>query len=270
MLFLINSQNDCFSDEEEWVLLFNGKDLNSWIPKFSTQNVGINYRSTFQVKDGLLTINYDNWSSFNGVIGHLFYEENFSHYRLRSRYRFIGKQLINAPEWAYRNNGFKLHSQHPTTMNLNQKSPIGVEAQLLGGNGIDDRPTLNLCTGGTDVIYNNTFFTPHCTNSSSKTFHGDQWVDIEILVLGDSLFQHIIDGQVVLEYSHPTSSGNFGALDLYPLGAPIREGYIAIQAETHPTQFSKIEILNLSGCTDSKAKNYKSYFVHSNNKNCEY
>ena len=32
---------------------------------------------------------------------------------------------------------------------------------------------------------------------------------------------------------------------------------------------SKIEILNLSGCTDSKAKNYKSYFVH-NNKDCEY
>ena len=267
--FFFYVEKNPLTNKEEWFPIFNGKDLTNWIPKFSGQDVGENYRSTFQVQDGLLTINYDNWSSFNGVIGHLFFDKKFSHYRLRSRYRFIGEQLVNAPEWAYRNNGFKLHAQHPNTMSMDQKSPIGVEAQLLGGNGIDERPTLNLCTGGTDVIYNNIFFTPHCTNSSSKTFHGDQWVDIEILVLGDSLFQHIIGGQVVLEYSHPTSSGNFGALDLYPLGAPIKDGYIAIQAETHSTQFSKIEILNLSGCTDSKAKNYKSYFVH-NNKDCEY
>ena len=151
--FFFYVEKNPLTNKEEWFPIFNGKDLTNWIPKFSGQDVGENYRSTFQVQDGLLTINYEKWSSFNGVIGHLFFDKKFSHYRLRSRYRFIGEQLVNAPEWAYRNNGFKLHAQHPNTMSMDQKSPIGVEAQLLGGNGIDERPTLNLCTGGTDVIY---------------------------------------------------------------------------------------------------------------------
>ena len=41
------------------------------------------------------------------------------------------------------------------------------------------------------------------------------------------------------------------------------EGYIALQAESHPIDFKNIEILNLCGCMDPKAKNYKSYFIKS-------
>jgi hypothetical protein len=37
-----------------------------------------------------------------------------------------------------------------------------------------------------------------------------------------------------------------------------------LQAETAPTDFRKVELLNLEGCTDPKAANYKSYFVKSN------
>ena len=72
--FFFYVEKNPLTNKEEWFPIFNGKDLTNWIPKFSGQDVGENYRSTFQVQDGLLTINYDNWSSFNGVIGQLFFD----------------------------------------------------------------------------------------------------------------------------------------------------------------------------------------------------
>ena len=51
---------------------------------------------------------------------------------------------------------------------------------------------------------------------------------------------------------------------------PVKEGYIAIQSESHPTQFKSIELLNLCGCMDKKAKNYKSYFIKADNMTCLY
>ena len=53
-------------------------------------------------------------------------------------------------------------------------------------------------------------------------------------------------------------------------GTPLSEGYIALQGESHPTEFRKVEILNLSGCMDPKAKNYKTYFVHRDDSGCVY
>jgi hypothetical protein len=51
-------------------------------------------------------------------------------------------------------------------------------------------------------------------------------------------------------------------------GTPLAGGYIAIQAETAPIDFRKIELLNLEGCTDPKASNYKTYFVKSSPAMC--
>ena len=45
--------------------------------------------------------------------------------------------------------------------------------------------------------------TAHCTNSASKTFHGDQWVTAEAEVHGGRLIRHIINGDVVFEYNQP-------------------------------------------------------------------
>jgi hypothetical protein len=51
-------------------------------------------------------------------------------------------------------------------------------------------------------------------------------------------------------------------------GTPLTGGYIAIQAETAPADFRKIELLNLEGCMDAKASNYKAYYVKSNPAMC--
>ena len=57
------------SSEGQWISLFNGKDLEGWTPKFVGYKAGENYKNTFRVVDGLLTVSYDQWEQFNSVFG---------------------------------------------------------------------------------------------------------------------------------------------------------------------------------------------------------
>ena len=276
-LMIISSIN-CTEQEndpgkEEWISLFDGSNMADWSPKFAGYELGVNYNNRIVLEDSLLKVRYAKQDSFSANFGHLFYKEKFSHYRLKATYRFVGEQQAGGPGWAFRNNGLMLHCQDPKTLGLDQDFPISLELQLLGGDGTNDRTNANLCTPGTNVVMNDSLFTPHCVNSNSDTYHGDQWVDVEALVLGDSLIQHIVGGKVVMEYKKPTIGGGdiSGFREAaYKEGQPLDEGFISIQAETHPIDFKSIELLNLCGCTDTKAKNYKSYFVKSDNSSCVY
>ena len=97
-----------------------------------------------------------------------------------------------------------LHAPDPRTMLLDQDFPISLEAQLLGGLGDGKpRPTANLCTPGTHVVLNGALYTAHCVNSTSKTYDGDQWVRVEVEVLGGERIRHIVEGQTVLEDRSP-------------------------------------------------------------------
>lgn len=257
-------------DDEEWVSLFDGTGIEKWVPKFKGSTLGVNYKDRFIFADSLLSVRYLPEDTFKGNFGHLFYQEKFSHYKLRATYRFVGDQQINGPGWAFRNNGLMLHCQQPETMELEQEFPISLELQLLGGAPTGQRPTCNLCTPGTNVNMSDTLFTPHCIESTSGTYRGDQWVTVEALVLGDSLIQHMVGGEVVMEYTLPTIGGGtsdeWGAA--FKEGTPLKEGWISIQAETHPIDFKSIELLNLCGCTDKRAKNFKSYYIASDNTTC--
>jgi hypothetical protein len=261
--------------EEEWIQLFNGRDLTGWTPKLAKHALGDNYANTFRVENGVLKVSYDGYDSFDGRFGHLFYEKPFSYYRLVIEYRFVGESAPKAPgSWALRNSGVMLHSQNPRTMTVKQNFPISIEAQFLGGLGDGKaRPTINVCTPGTEVVYRGALLPPHCLNSTSKTFDGEQWVRAEILVLGGGSITHSVNGEAVLEYSLP----QYGGLDVNdfdpaakPDGELIQGGYIALQSESHPIEFRKVALLNLAGCMDPKAKNYKSYYVKSERTQCEY
>ena len=105
LLILLPSAAYSQNDTEQWMHLFNGKDLSNWIPKFTGYELGVNYRDTFQAEDGVFKVSYDNWPDFDGEFGHIFYDESFSHYRLLVEYRFVGDQVNNGPGWAFRNNG---------------------------------------------------------------------------------------------------------------------------------------------------------------------
>jgi hypothetical protein len=224
----------------------------------------------------LLKVRYDRYQDgFKTRFGHLFYAKPYSFYRLRIEYRFVGKQADQGPgAWADRNSGIMIHSQPPQTMMKEQDFPISIEAQLLGG--LSDgkaRPTANMCSPGTEVVYKGSVYPKHCLDSGSKTYDGDQWVQMELVVLGDSLIMHFVNGEKVLEYSLPQIGGGVVA-NFDPKakrdGELLRGGYIALQSESGPLDVRKIELLDLTGCIDPKARTYRKYFVRSDPKRCEY
>jgi hypothetical protein len=241
------------AQEPDWTPLFNGRDLAGWTPKIRGSELGVDSARIFRVEDGLLTVSFDGYDEFGDRFGHLFYETPFSHYRILIEYRFVGEQIRGGPEWALRNSGVMLHAQSPESMLQDQDFPISVEAQFLGGNGTDARPTANLCTPGTHVEMEGVLIETHCINSSSATYHGDQWVTFEALVLGDSLITHMVDGMPVISYAHPVVGGgsvNGYDPDAKPDGTPLTGGYIALQAESHPVQFRRVLIQPLEAGQD--------------------
>ncbi len=264
-------RSDAAADRRDWVQLFNGRDLDGWVPKIKGYPLGENYGDTFRVEGGMLKAAYDKYTTYDERFGHLFYKQKFSHYILAAEYRFVGEQAAGGPEWAFRNNGLMLHSQAPETMGKDQDFPISIEAQLLGGAATGERSTMNVCTPGTEIFQNGVMVKGHCKNSTSATYRGDQWVRVEVEVLGSEHIRHIIDGRTVLEYDSPQIGGG-NVINFNPAvkidGKPLSEGYIAIQGESHPTEFRKIELLNLSGCMKPGASNFKSYYIHRDDATC--
>ncbi len=258
-----------------WVPLFNGRDLKDWDIKFAGYPLGTNFRNTFRVDSGMLRVNYDEWTDFNDQFGHIVYKKPFSYYIVAVEYRFRGQQVTGAGEgvsWAIRNNGIMVHSQSAASMGLTQDFPISLEVQLLGGLGRSTRTNGNLCTPGTHVVMNDKLVTSHCINSGSATYDGDQWVRVEAMVLGDSVIKHIVNGDTVLTYFKPQMGGG-AANNTKPGvlidGKMLSEGYIALQAETAPIDFRKVEIVNLKGCMNPRSASYRRYFVKSDPAACK-
>jgi len=250
MLFALNSCSNEKTAEQKWISIFNGKDLTGWKIKITGHELNNNYLNTFQVRDGKLIVSYDKYESFNGEFGHIFYDKKFSNYIMRIEYRFIGDQVPGGPGWAYRNSGIMFHCQSPESMLKDQDFPVSVEAQLLGGNGTDERSTANVCTPGTHFVMDGQLITDHCVSSRSKTFHGDQWVTMELEVHGNTAIKHRVNGESVMEYEKPQLDENDeDAQKLIQQGQAIMlsEGFISLQAESHPMEYRKVEILELKG-----------------------
>ena len=193
-------------DNDGWVQLFDGKTLDGWTPKIKGFDLGDNYADTFSVKDSVIRVDYSKYDKWDKRYGHLFYKDKFSHYRMRVEYRFVGEQIKGGEGWALRNSGLMIHCQDPKSMGKDQEFPVSVEVQFLGGNGKDKRPTCNMCSPGTNVVYNGKLYTPHTLNSTSKTFHGDEWVTAEVEVNGGGVVKHFVNGEQVLEYEQPHST----------------------------------------------------------------
>ena len=182
--------------------------------------------------------------TFGNKFGHIHYEKPYSNYVIRVEYRFVGDQAPAGPTWAIRNSGIMVHGQDPESMGKDQNFPVSIEVQLLGGNGVDDRSTGNLCTPGTNVVMGGKLITRHCINSKSATYHGDQWVTAEVEVRGNKLIKHIINGKTVLQYSEPQlDPKDKEGKKLIKDGEKMLDGgFISLQSESHPVQFRKVEL----------------------------
>lgn len=238
------------TEEGAWISLFNGKDLNDWIVKIHHHDVGVNFGNTFRVEDGMIKVRYDQYGDFQDQFAHLYFKQPFSHFHLVVEYRFTGELQRGAPDYTMLNSGVMYHALDPQTMLKEQDWPISVEMQFLAGLGDgQSRPTGNMCSPGTDIVYNGTLYDGHCLNSTSKTYDRDVWVRAELIVLGDSLITHIIEGDTVLQYTHPTIGG--GVVHGYDSavwkpGTALKEGFIALQSEGQPIDFRKVALRNLA------------------------
>lgn len=233
-----------------WISLFNGKNINDWIVKIHHHDVGENFGNTFRAEDDVIKVRYDQYGDFNEQFGHLYYKTPFSYFHLKLQYRFIGQWVKTAPPYTLRNSGVMFHSQDPHTMPKEQDWPISIEMQFLGGLG-DGKPrsTGNMCSPGTEVMQKGKIVASHCINSNSKTYDGEQWVNAELIVLGDSLITHIINGDTVLQYSKPQIGG--GVVNRYDPkikidGKLLNSGFIALQSEGQEIDFRNIKIMDLA------------------------
>ena len=130
-----------------------------------------------------------------------------------------------------------------------QDWPISIEMQFLAGLGDGKpRPTGNMCSPGTEIVYMGKQYDGHCLNSTSKTYGKDEWVKAELIVLHDSLITHIINGDTVLQYSKPQIGG--GVANGYDPaqkqdGKLLSSGFIALQSEGQEVDFRNIMIKQL-------------------------
>lgn len=220
--------------EDGWISLFNGKNLDGWTVKVTGYKVGENPGKLFRVTDGCLTVSYDAFDTFNDEFGHIFTNEVYTNYRFRCEYRFVGDQVPKGPGWAFRNSGIMAHSQSPASMEIDQKFPDSLEFQFLGASADGSpRGTGSFFTVGNVADHNGEVVTKN-VKSDYPALPLNEWVQAEIVVQ-DRLIQHIINGEVVMEYTNPRD----------PDGTPQTSGHIALQAESHGVQFRNIEILPL-------------------------
>lgn len=235
--------------KNEWISLFNGKNLDNWIVKIQHHETGENFGNTFRAEEGMIKVRYDKYDEFNDQFGHLYYATPFSNYHLKMEYRLTGELQKGAPSYTILNSGVMFHSQDPRTMPKEQDWPISIEMQFLAGLGDGKpRPTGNMCSPGTEIIYMGKQYDGHCLNSTSKTYAKDEWVKAELIVLHDSLITHIINGDTVLQYSRPTMGGgvvNRFDKAVFQPGKALTSGFIALQSEGQPIDFRNIVLKKL-------------------------
>ncbi|MCF3649869.1 3-keto-disaccharide hydrolase [Synoicihabitans lomoniglobus] len=237
------------SDTNDWIPLFNGKNLDGWTVKIAGHPVGENYRDTYRVEDGIIKVVYDDYQLFNQQFGHLYTNSAYSHYVLKLDYKLTGQVMADAPVWTGRNSGVMIHSQSPLSMTVGQSWPVSLEGQFLAEGTQAGRQTGNACTPGTHLTLNGEPTTAHIVDSTSQLFPLDEWVHFEIEVHGHEEVIHRVNGVEVLRYTHPVlDDTDPDAQRLLAAGVPreISFGHIALQAEGQPVWFRNIMIRPLA------------------------
>ncbi|HKP98475.1 MAG TPA: family 16 glycoside hydrolase [Fibrobacteria bacterium] len=266
-----------------WTPLFNGKDLDDWVPKIRYSVLGRDSLNTFRVDPcvnstgNCLDVNYDKYTTFakspgggdgTGYFGHLAYKRPFTHYLMRVEYQFYGNPVKDYASWSPQNNGLMIHAQSPESVVKDQDFPISAESQLRGPKG-DDR-SMQLCTPGTnyyDTLGN--YKSGHCwkdqTLKLDATYFYDSpgWMSVAVEVLGDSLTRHYVGSKIVFAYKKLVQSpGSVSGTGVHITEGAAADHYIWLQSEGAPTRFRKIDLVNLVGCKSNPASpNYRSYFV---------
>lgn len=235
-----------------WQSIFDGESLEGWIPKIAGEKFGEDRSETFRAENGVLSVNYDQYESFDQKFGHLFYKHNLSSYRLRLEYRFVGNQISGGPDWARLNSGLMLHAQKPETMDLDQNFPVSVEAQFLAAfDEMPERTTANICTPGTHIVISGDLVTEHCVDSNTIAPRAGEWVKFEVDVRANKSIKLYINGGLAFDFSEPQlDPEDSDAKKILYSEQALKSGYIALQSESHPIEFRNIQILDRSSAVE--------------------
>ena len=231
--------------KSKWVKLFNGKDLKGWIPKIAGYKTGENFGNTFSVENGILSTRYDQYDSFRNRFGALYFKKDYTNYRLKFEYRFVGQTTVGGPAWGFEDGGIQYHCQSPESVNIDQPFPVCLEYNILGSTGGKGRATGEICASGMYVMIDGKKNSSYCTSPTVKrSFDGGQWVKAEIDV-HDGTITHYVNGEQIIQFTDPRYSPE------HPLGKQfikdgndkVTHGYISIQSNSHPMDFRNIEIM---------------------------
>lgn len=235
---------------EDWRPLFDGKTLDGWTPKIRGFPLGENYRDTFRVENGAITVSYDKYDEFGERFGHLFYKDAIrGPYRLRFEYRFSETHPADTPTWAIANSGVMIFGEDPRGMAVADSFPVSVEAQLLGPAPGQVRFNGNMCSPGTNVLMDGKLETTHCINSKTPSAPNGQWHLFEVEVAADGMVTQKVNGEVTIVYSDVQLDPEGRMANSKPLVAAaggkltLDGGTISLQSEGNPIEFRKIEIL---------------------------
>ncbi|WP_143872342.1 3-keto-disaccharide hydrolase [Catenovulum sediminis] len=236
---------------ETFTSLYNGNDLSGWTVKVHGHPTGDNFAGTFKAQGDRIVVDYTDYPRFNNRFAHLYTNKTYQNFHLILEYRFLSGFMSDAPSYAKLNSGVMFVSQSPESMPPQQNWPVSVEMQFLADDPANPgRTTGNMCSPGTDVVYNNKLFTEHCLRSSYPAVPAGKWVKAELIVK-DGVVKQIINGQTVLEYKNPTINigklikGYNASLFKNKQSQRLTRGHIALQSEGHPIEFRNIMIAEL-------------------------
>lgn len=234
-----------YAQDDGWIALFNGENLDGWNVKITKHEFNNNYKNTFFVEDSILKVSNENYEKFDMQFGHLFTALPYSHYILKLENKFMGKGMDDAPLWTNYNSGVMLHSQPPQSMKVNQGFPVSIEAQFLGEGATAGTQTVNVVSPGTNIELDGKLNTKHINDSRSILYPLNEWVTFEVDVHGNDNIIHRVNGKEVINFSNPIlDETDRDAKYLLDRGVNPRlnSGYIALQEEGASIWFRNIKI----------------------------
>jgi hypothetical protein len=192
----------CVSAEDGSAPLFNGKDLEGWVPRSRASPPARTSatRSASRTPDQspLRRI----WRRVQEPLRPPVLQDPFTNYVLRIEYRFVDEQLPDGPGWAKRNSGAMIHGQSPESMRKDQDFPVSSRSSF-------SRPRLRQPHNRKPV------HAGHACRAGRRTLHAPRSqlnienlsrrsvVTVEIEARGSQTIIHRIDGATVLQYDKP-------------------------------------------------------------------
>ena len=242
------------AQNEDWLPLFNGKDLSGWHVVLTPDKKGIDPAKVFQVHDGVIHVYQEVPQGVAVPVGYIASDDSYSWFHLKLEYRWGGKRFaprVHRPRDA----GALYHATSEEKV-----WPRCIECQIQEGdvgdcytvNGVQIESTfdpkllkkdlhqyLPASEGGVMEIWGG----PKIVRTvKSSTHENDGWNTVEVIVRGDEEAIHIVNGHEV-----------FHAKKLQQLDAdqtswsPLTSGHILLQGEFSEVLYRNVQIMPLEG-----------------------